>query len=80
MDINRTDQLNKVTKSLDLICSSTARAAKKANLNEISSKLDALASMGAALALEQKILDSLRFKTMKIRHETIAKAHTDTFN
>lgn len=80
MDINRTDQLAQLSKSLDLVRSSTSIAANKADLKDISSKLDPIASMGESLALEQKILDSLRFKTMKVRHENIAKAHADTFH
>src|SRR5579862_7286001 len=44
------------------------------------SQSNTLASTGSGIAIEQRILDSLRFQSMNVRHSNIAEAHAKTFS
>ncbi len=46
---------------------------------DLSNKLSDLADVGATVMKEQKILDGLRFQTMRMRESNIVDAHTKTF-
>lgn len=46
----------------------------------LAEKLPLLVSMASQIAAEQVILSSLHFRSMTVRHESIADAYVDTFN
>jgi hypothetical protein len=47
---------------------------------DIPGKLEALSEEGKKVIRQQEILASLRFSTIKVRHNAVKKAHADTFD
>ncbi len=54
-------------------------SATAASLKNLSTKLDDLVTFGHKLSTEHLILESLRYRSMAIRHERIVDAHARTF-
>ncbi|KAE9366262.1 hypothetical protein N431DRAFT_386517, partial [Stipitochalara longipes BDJ] len=79
MNLNRTNQLGDL---VGVVKSIRESQVDRSHFEELQSNLSRLASISTAaqdLVIEQKILDSLTFKQMKIRHSNIPDAHTKTF-
>ena len=49
------------------------------NMRDLSSKLSSLAKESESIALEQMLLNSLWFKSLRERHMNVAPAHAETF-
>lgn len=70
-------QLLEILRALDERPPNT-RGADTANA-DIPAKLEALSEEGRNVARKQDILASLRFSSIKVRHNSVKKAHVDTF-
>lgn len=58
---------------------SSTKTAQQENLRQIQETLSALIREGSKLGTELRILESLRFQSMKARHSRIVEAHAKTF-
>jgi len=78
MDINRTHELERLSQTIMSIRNIQSDAVS--NLDQLGEQLSKVVATGTDIVLEQQILGSLRFQSMRVRHSDIAVAHDNTFN
>lgn len=49
-------------------------------MQDLSASISSLAESGNSIALEQKVIKSLWFKSLNVRHAKVAEAHAETFS
>lgn len=77
MNAQRSRQIEEITTKLDIIRSSTVSQEDFAQLHD---DLVHILTTGRSVAIEQKVLQSLLFPQMKVRHERIKESHRNTFD
>ena len=79
-DIKKTYHLEQMARTLQAINKRHSGIASKEDLAEQSTKLSSIISTVSDMTKEQKILDSLHFRYIKVRQSDIPEAHAKTFN
>ncbi|KAF2096455.1 hypothetical protein NA57DRAFT_43108, partial [Rhizodiscina lignyota] len=79
MEIDRNKQIQDLASKVESFGHSVSGMISKADFKTFHKTVSDLASTSSDLLVEQKILESLRFKQMRVRRSIIPEAHTKTF-
>lgn len=79
MEIDRNQQVQTLVEKVDALGRSQVGTVRDVNFAELGAKLSELKTEASNLLTEQRILASLRFQQINIRHESIPEAHAKTF-